>query len=229
MLSLSGIGSSISAQYFPSIDVSRGEWEIGLVDLMTYHSIPNVEKGRNNRFYFGVNNSFEIDEGAYEIENLETAIKSKLGEGVEFKLTANNSTLKSALFCSEIVDFTPKDSIASLLGFDNKKLAAGITHVSDRTVDIVKVNSIRVECNIVRGSYDNGKEGHVIHNFYPNVAPGYKIVEVPNTIIYLPLNVNRITDVTITLRDQDKNLINLRGEALSVRLHIREKNHGACI
>lgn len=228
MLSLNGRGSYINTDYFPPIDVSEGEWEIGLIDLMTFHSIPNIEKNKNDRFYYGEGKHIIIEEGAYEIEDLEAYIKSKLDTDIQFKLTANNSTLKSEIFCSQPVDFTHKNSVSSLLGFKNRKLSAGKTHISDETVNIIKVNVIRVECNIVRGSYDNGIEGHVIHEFYPNVGPGYKIVEVPNTIVYLPVNVKRINNVSINLRDQDGDPINLRGERLSVRLHIREK-HGPSI
>lgn len=228
MFSLSGRGSYISSEYFPPVDVSHGEWEIGLVDLMTFHSIPNIEKGINDKFYYGENNEITIAEGAYEVEDLESALKSKLIEGVELKLTANNSTLKSELFCSQKIDFTKKNSIASLLGFTERVLSPGQTHISDTTVNIMKVDVIRVECNIVRGSYDNGKKSHVIHEFYPNVGPGYKIVEIPYTIIYLPVNVTSVNNVTVSLKDQNGDLVNLRDERVSVRLHIRQR-HGSGI
>lgn len=229
MFSLSGRGSYISNDYFPPVDVSTGEWEIGLVDLMTFHSIPNIEKGINDKFYYGEDNVITIDEGAYEVEDLESTLKSKLVSGVELKLTANNSTLRSELFCSQKIDFTKKDSIATLLGFSKRVLDAGKTHISDTTVNIMKVDVIRVECNIVRGSYDNGTESHVIHEFYPNVGPGYKIVEIPNTIIYLPVNVASVNNVSISLKDQDGDFVNLRNERLSVRLHMRQQKNGSCI
>lgn len=125
MFSLSGRGSYISSEYFPPVDVSKGEWEIGLVDLMTFHSIPNVEMNINDKFYYGANGVIVIDEGAYEVENLETTLKAKLTPEVEFKLTANNSTLKSELFCTQPVDFTKKDSIGAMLGFSSRVLEAG--------------------------------------------------------------------------------------------------------
>jgi len=227
MLSLSGRGSCIAKDFFPPIDVSKGEWEIGLIDLMTFHSIPNIEANKNNKFYFG-EKFIEIDEGAYEIEDLETALKAKVGSDVELELKANNNTLKSEIKCSQSIDFTKPGTLASLLGFDSRILEPGVKHVSDRTVSIINVNVIRVECNIVRGSYDNGAEGHVIHEFYPNVGPGYKIVEIPNTIIYLPVNVKRISNIAVTLKDQNGDRINLRNENISIRLHMREKN-GSCI
>lgn len=224
MFSLNGRGSYLTKDYFPPVDVSEGEWEIGLIDLMTFHSIPNIETGVNDKFYHGEGKVVTVAEGAYEIEDLETTLKAAVGKDVELELKPNNNTLKANIKCSEQIDFTKDGTFASLLGFDSKILAPGVKHVSDRPVNIMKVDVIRVECNIVRGSFNNGTEGHVIHEFYPNVGPGYKIVEVPNTIIYLPVNVKRINNVTICLKDQNGERINLRNESISIRLHIREKN-----
>ena len=229
MFSLSGRGSYLTKDYFPPVDVSQGEWEIGLIDLMTFHSIPNIEKGKNDKFYYGDNKIITVAEGAYEIEDLATALTGKLAKNEQLELKPNNNTLKAEIKSNKKIDFTKDDTFASLLGFDPKVLEPNEYHISDRPVSIMKVDVIRVECNLVRGSYDNGTEGHVIHEFYPNVGPGYKIVEIPNTIVYLPLNVKWINNVTITLKDQNGERINLRNESLSVRLHIRETRHGSSI
>lgn len=225
MFCLSGKGSIVSCDVFPPYDVSEGEWEMGLVDLSTFNSIPNIEKGKNDKFYYGEGKVITIDEGSYEIEDIETYILKRIDKNVEFSLKANNNTLKAEIYCSEAVDFTKEDSIASILGFDRTRLTAKIAQSSSKPVDIVKVNVIRVECNVVRGSFDNGSEGHTLHEFYPTVAPGYKIVEIPSTIVYLPVNVRRINNITVSLKDQDGNSINLRGETLSVRVHIKRR-HG---
>jgi hypothetical protein len=37
-----------------------------------------------------------------------------------------------------------------------------------------------------------GKPAHIIHQFFPNVPPGFKIVESPEHVIYLPISVNTI-------------------------------------
>lgn len=234
MFCLTGNGPRLSCDLFPPLDLGeKYTYVVGLVDLCTYNSIPNIETGVNDKIYIG-DKEITLDEGAYEIEAIESAIFSKLNEHdidsnnlptVSFSLKANNSTLKVELVCSETVDFTKSNTLASLLGFESKVLPPGKTHVSSSPVNIIKVENIRVVCNIVRGSWDNGSESHVIHEFYPTVAPGYKIVECPSTIIYLPVNTRKINTITVELKDQDGRLVNLRNESLSVRLHIK-REHG---
>ena len=231
MFCLSAVGSVLSCDYFPPIDLGEGEWELGLVGFTTYNSIPNVETGVNDKFYYGEDKEITINEGSYEIEDLEKYILSQLGEssGVTFSLKPNNNTLKTELMCSEQIRFDKPNSIGEMLGFKNSSvLAANVQHTSDSPVSIIKVNAIRVECNVVRGSYDNGAEGHIIHEFYPSCGPGFKIVENPGNIIYLPLNVRRVSNLTVQVKDQEGRLINFRNEQVSLRLHIRQR-HGSGI
>lgn len=224
MFCLSGKGPVISCDVFPAFDASDGTYEIGLVDLSTYNSIPNIEKGVNDKFYYDGKSVVTIDEGSYEIGDIEKFITENIEPGVGFSLTANNNTLKAYISCSKEINFNKPGSIASILGFDNVKLDAGKTHISNNPVDIIKVNTIKVDCNIVRGSFDNGREGHVIHEFYPSVPPGYKLVEIPRTVIYLPVNNQSINNITVSLKDQDGNIISLRDEKVTLRLHLRKAN-----
>lgn len=225
MFSFSGKGSTLGCDFFPSIDLSRGEWEIGLTDLSTFNAIPNIEKDKNDKFHYGTaGDVVTIETGSYEIEDLETYIAERVKEkGVTFTLKPNNNTLQAKMKCNEPILFDKPNSIASLLGFDPRVYEANKTHVSQSEVNIIKVNVVRVECNIVRGSYDNGRESHVIHQFYPTVGPGFKIVEKPTTIIYLPVNVQSLSNVTIQLTDQDGNPVNLRDETVSLRLHMKQR------
>lgn len=119
------------------------------------------------------------------------------------------------------VHFDRANSIGSILGFTKRKLVAGLKHESDIPVNILKVNSVRIECNITSNSYINSERSHTIHEFYPNVAPGYKIIELPNTIIYLPVTVPSIDNITIKIVDQNGDLVNFRGENISIRLHLK--------
>lgn len=224
MFSLTGVTSVLSHELSFPIDVTSGDWELGLIELTTYNSIPNIENNVNDKFYYGKDQVITIPEGSYEIEDIEKYIISKLPEKVKFTLKPNNNTLKAELFCSEDVDFEKNHSLGKLLGFKNQIYKANQQHASELPVDIIKVNSIRVDCNVTRGSYLNGIEDHVIHEFYPADPPGYKIIEIPRNVIYLPVISQRINNLTISLRDQDGKLVNFRGERISVRLHLRRSN-----
>lgn len=227
-LTLSGNSSQLQSQYFPPIDLSDGQYVCGLVDFQTYNSIPNVNDS-NNVFQFGVKGGppikITIPIGTYEVEDLGQYFKKQMElHDEQFTLKINKNTLTCEIFCSTDIDFTVTNSIGSLLGFNQSYLHANLSHFSHSNVDIMKVNIIRVECNITKGSYINGSPAHTIHEFSPRVPPGYKISEVPNNVIYYPITVKSISSFDITLIDQDNDLVDFRGERITIRLHIKKIN-----
>ena len=58
--------------------------------------------------------------------------------------------------------------------------------------------------------------------FFPKVSPGYKIIESPVNLVYLPITLDTMDRLTVSITDQDDNLLNLRNEKLTIRFHIRE-------
>ena len=86
---------------------------------------------------------------------------------------------------------------------------------------IIRVNSLRIECNVTTGAYINDRNVHTIHKFFPIVPPEYKVVEVPSHVIYLPVAVKTIDHIQLRIVDQDGNLVNFRGETITRRLHIK--------
>lgn len=135
----------------------------------------------------------------------------------------NKNTLKCEIFCSQPIDFSRKCSIGSLLGFSKRKLAANTFHESDVPANIIRVNAVRIECNIITGAYVNNQPVHTIHEFYPAVSPGFKIVEVPRNVIYLPVTVKSIHSLSLKIVDQDNRLVNFRGETITIRIHIKQQ------
>lgn len=85
----------------------------------------------------------------------------------------------------------------------------------------MKVNAIKILCNIVTGTYDNGQLSHIIHEFFPTVPAGFKIVESPQSVIYLPINTKLINNITFKIVDQDGDLLNFRGETITIRTHLK--------
>jgi len=86
---------------------------------------------------------------------------------------------------------------------------------------ITQNNIVRIDCNIVCGSYLNSSLAHTLHEFSINVEPGYKIDEIPQNVIYLPVTGKEISTVTIRIVNQDNKLLNFRGENITLRLHLK--------
>ena len=54
------------------------------------------------------------------------------------------------------------------------------------------------------------------------MSPGYKIIENPHNLLYLPITANTIHSITIWQTDQNGDELDLRGENLSMRFYLRE-------
>ena len=109
----------------------------------------------------------------------------------------------------------------NLLGFYSKLYTSGF-HESENMVNILTSNSILVNIDIISGSYVNGSTKPTIYSFFPDVSPGYKIIENPHNLLYLSITSDTIHSITIWLTDQNGNELNLLGENLSMRFHLRE-------
>jgi hypothetical protein len=217
---LSGRQSTLCGTYYPPVELdAERKYALGLISFNSYNTIPNVD---NKFFYYGDNEKLPIPTGSYEINDLEQFLQKKLGVD-EIILKPNNNTLKCELFTKNLmVDFRPDDSLHDLLGFSKKILVNGEQHHSDLPVKIIKVTTIRVDSNITAGAYRNDSLMHTIHEFAPNVAPGFAIKEQPGHIIYMPVNVKNINNITLNILDQDGDEINFRGELIEIRLELKE-------
>ena len=87
----------------------------------------------------------------------------------------------------------------------------------------MSVNSIMIHCNIIHSSYMCGTQATVTCNFFPNAPPGQKILEAPHNLIYLPVTIDVISTLSVWQTDQHGKLLDLRGEKLTIHLHLRER------
>lgn len=246
-VSFTGNTSVLTSDFYPYLELEKGcSYSCALLEFTSYYSVPNVTK-QNNRLYFKtverlVKTSnglklaklpelrsyyyyIEIPVGAYELKDIAEYLKVELANiGVTFSLAVNPTTLKSLINCSEELHFNAgTNSIHSLLGFNgNVKLPINRYIASDYPVAITTLNTIVVDCDIVSGSYTNGKSGHSLYEFAPTVAPGFKIIEVPKHIVYLPVNKRSISSIQVRITDQDGKLIDFQNEKISCRLHIKK-------
>lgn len=230
---LQGVESVLSANYYPPIELDgESSYYLGLTGLHTYNTIPNIEEGCNKFIYHG-GKEIIIPSGSYEITDIESYLQRKLLFDSPSNLVAdnilslkpNNSTLQCEIKSLYDIDFSPnKGTIGKLLGFSGREiLRTGVLHTSDIPVQILKVSSIRVECNIVTGAYYDDQLSHTLFEFTPAVDPGYSINIEPRNIIYLPIvSKNSISNITISIVDQNGDSVNFRGERILIRLELKK-------
>ena len=94
-------------------------------------------------------------------------------------------------------------------------------HESENLVNILSVNSILVHFDFIECSRLNRVEAPVIYNFFPDVAPGDKIVVTPLHLIYIPLTLNIISHMTCWLTDQNGKELDLCGEEVTITFHVK--------
>jgi len=58
--------------------------------------------------------------------------------------------------------------------------------------------------------------------FFPNVSAGYKIVENPRNLAFLPVIVDKISKMETIVTGQTGKQLNMRGENFSIRFHLKE-------
>ena len=190
-----------------------------------------------------------IPEGSYDITDINQVIQQKMRQNSHYDvindrgyitISVNTNTMKSVLTLENNyqVDFTKPKSISSLLGFNNliytqyskyrsldansiSDVSHGI-HESENVVNVMSINSLLVNIDIISGSYVNGTSQPTIYSFFPNVSPGYKIVETPRNLVYLPITLDTIHSLETSLTDQNGAAIDNRGETLTMRFHVRE-------
>ena len=96
------------------------------------------------------------------------------------------------------VDFGLPNSLITVLGFTGVKYTG--YNESEEAVNILTINSILVNIDIIAESYVNGLTRPTILSFFPNVSPGYKIIENPRNLVYLPVTLDTIHSIETVLR-----------------------------
>ena len=224
-------------RFNPPIQLDKTkQYEIALVNLETYYSFPNIDAS-NNYFRYSPDDGdtwFEmcIPEGSYDITDINDTMQQKMRQNGHYDptneeyyitISANSNTLKSVLILENNyqVDFRHPNSISRVLGFYNDIYTLGFQE-SENVINILSINSLLVNLDIISGSYVNSSSQNNIYSFFPDVSPGCKIVESPINLVYLPITLDTIHSLETSITDQNGNQLNLRGETLTMRFHIRK-------
>lgn len=238
---LKGVTSVLSVDFYPPIELDpESTYSLALIGFHTYNTFPNIEEGANKFYYREGPNEPDrhviIPTGSYEIDSIEQYLQRKLSAPQDdfherervLSLKPNNNTLKCELRSSKYaINFSPEDSIGKLLGFSKNLLQANVLHESDLPVEIVKVITIRIECNIISGAFHGIAPSHTLYEFSPTSDPGFAIDVEPVNQIFLPVNKRSIDNITVTILDQNSELVDFRGEQIIVRLVLRKDGSGS--
>ena len=191
--------TKFTTQFNPHIQLKKNKgYEIALVNLERYYSFPNITTDNNHYSYSPdageIWHHVLIPEGSYDIEDINKFIQQKMkqyGHDANVTISANTNTLKAVLILENNyqVDFRSEHSICSVLGFDNRVYTNDYQE-SENPVNILSINSILVNIDIISGSYVTGQRHPTIYSFFPDVSPGYKIIETPANLVYLPITLD---------------------------------------
>lgn len=230
-VTMTGNGPSITTHFHPEIELNgRFNYSCCLLDFSTSDSL--IVNKTNNKLHYQLVKKFRLDQygiiempvGVYGFEDIARFIEKEMEKlGHKLTLKVNTSTMKTNIdvpldIC---LDFTRHNSIGNLLGFDGR-ICGGGEHVSERRVpNIHDLTTIRINCDLVAGSFHNGIPTHTIHEFSPKDNSEYKINEQPMNLIYLPIVRRRIDNISISVVDHNGKLINLHGKQISCRIHIK--------
>ena len=129
----------------------------------------------------------------------------KANDKCYIEISANTNTLKSEMIIKDNYElFRRYKSTNSLLGFHSKLYTSGFND-SENMVNILTISSILVNIDIISGSCVNGSTQPTIYSFFPNVSPGYKAIENPHNLLYLPITADTIhirTETSLTYEER---------------------------
>ena len=242
-ITISGTSSRLFTRFTPPIvldPTANSGYEIALCRLETFYTFHNIDE-KNNALRVSVDHGqnwidLKIPVGCYNITGINEALQLLLEEVkknlVQEKkqsyivLTGNINTGKCILEITSdttIIDFDINNSIRSVLGFEAKKYIGGKRYESENKINIIRVHSILVHCDVINSSRVNGMLAPVIYNFSPNVSPAEQIVLQPKHLMYVPLSLSTISSMTSWITDQEGRALDLRGEQLTLAFHIRKR------
>ena len=236
-LVLSKASNDFTTPIYPPLHLEQGKWAVGLRNFTVYNNIENID-ATNNLFRYSTDSGttwklITLTPGAYGIDTINSEIIRLMTINGDANVDANGNasimiladtvtfgTIVNITPATYRVDFTINNSLRTILGFNSVILTSGY-NTSPNQADIIPINLILVNCDIVSNSYLNGSPFPCIYSFPFNVDSGYRFIEQPNNILYLPLNTQDISRIRIWITDQDYNPINFGSQVVSCTLHFK--------
>lgn len=234
-VSLSGNTSSLSANLAPEFELDRRfDYSCCLLDLSVqipaltatlsdaaddffYHHYHHDHAYKAHHIQLGAGRR-TLKEIAMEVEEIMRSNKHDVG------LWFNEESMKYHIQTGPNVqvNFEQSKTIASIFGFEPRTIPSSSMVEADHSLGSFNVSTIRVNCDLVSGSFYNDLSTHTIHEFYPKPLSNYKLIEQPHNLIYLPVVRQRISNINVTVADQNGRPIDFEdGTLINCRFHIK--------
>lgn len=127
---------------------------------------------------------------------------------------------KSSVLCA---DFFPEITLESDSNYSCALLDLIIYQISN--LDKIKqIDLVCINCDIISGSYINGKQCHTIHQFAASTSQSKNktFVEIPKHISYLPVETKNLRSIQISIVDYNGKLVDIAGGTISCRINIKK-------
>lgn len=227
-ITLTGNSATLSSHFHPEIELN-GSYSCCLVEFSASDYM--ILTNDNNKFHYQVAvklwpdeyDFLEVPIGVYKFVDVVAFIEIEMRKrGYNIKLVVDTHTMRITIEApkSICIDFTKSDSIGSLLGFD-KEMICGSGESKHHEPHIHGSATMRINCDLITGSFLNGVPTRTLHEFIPQFDSDYKIIVQPKNLIYLPIVSRRMNSIHVTVVDQNGKLISLRGYQISCRIHIK--------
>lgn len=207
-------------------------YKVALQWFSVYNTIFNVTN-KNNQFMFD-NKIYKIKPGSYEIKDILSEMNALIKpDKIDFSIKINYGKLQINS-STKTLSFNIEYSLAEILGFEkNQDLTQKAPILGSNKIDVSNINSINILCDLVQNSYIANETGgsenplalqkNLLYTFpYGTVLMGFRIVQSPNPIIYLPMTRKNISSISFQITDQDGNLLDFNNEKISLALHIEQ-------
>lgn len=233
IVSLSGRSPTLSTDLFPEIELDEQfEYSCCLLDfkILNMHLSRVFHEKLATEYTCDPPASWiiTINPGTWNVPDLMKILAGHM-EKKDCKINFFFDKYKMKFIVKSYSDITIYPSMAQLIGFEPQKFKTdSVTEAEHRMGQFDDIDAIRVNCDLVNGSFCNGVDTHTIYEFNPSPVFNYKLIEHPHHSIYLPITKRCINSINITVTDQKGDLLDLKGGEIHCRLNITRNLKTKC-
>ena len=185
-----------------------------IMDILDLKYIPTKRTG------------YSLNPGIYEVIDLNNTLKHILPDNVKISITIDDIRLKSNLKINQTLIFTEKSFFYTILGFTQSRsyplddidgfyqLIAG-SYISDKPINITRIDKIHLNCDCIQGSIVNGIREPILYSFALSSPPGHKIYKEPKIKLFKKVNKSVLSHITFYFGDDEYKTVDVRGETIS--------------